>query len=54
MYLPLLWILLMKIGNQNTQGEILSFPLPPIVTTIWFDYISITFGYLKFISGLLH
>jgi hypothetical protein len=30
------------------------FPLSHIVTIVQFDYISTTFGYFKFINGLLH
>jgi hypothetical protein len=34
--------------------QICPFPPEDIATTIRLDYISITFGHLKFISGLLH
>ncbi len=37
-----------------TQEEILSFPPPHIATIVQYDYISTTFGHLKFANGLLH
>jgi len=39
-------------GYNNRKNK--SYPFPPshIMTIVQFDYISITFGHLKFISGL--
>jgi hypothetical protein len=47
-----LW--LHPLGTILSQEKIFSFFTPTLVTFIWFNYISITFGHFKFASGLLH
>jgi hypothetical protein len=40
--------------KKNEKNKSCRFPPPHIMIVVQVDYISITFGHLKFVNGLLH